>query len=133
MRHGFSKRRLNRTVEHRKSMFRTMACSLVEHERIKTTLPKAKELRPIIEKLVTLARADTLHARRLLLSRLHNNKAASKKLCKEIAPRFMNRQGGYTRILKAGFRYGDAAPMAIIEFVNRSNINSESTNKKEEA
>lgn len=131
MRHGFSKRRLNRTVEHRKSLFSSMACSLVEHERIKTTLPKAKELRPIIEKLVTLARADTLHARRLLLSRLHNNKSVSKKLCKEIAPRFMNRPGGYTRILKAGFRYGDAAPMAIIEFVNRSDINSNSGTKEE--
>ena len=132
MRHGFSKRRLNRTPEHRKSMFGSMACSLVEHERIKTTLPKAKELRPIIEKLVTLARADSLHARRLLLSRLHNNKAVSKKLCKDIAPRFANRQGGYTRIMKAGFRYGDAAPMAIIEFVTKSSsTNNESITKEE--
>ena len=80
--------------------------------------------------MVTLARTDTLHARRLLLSRLHNNKLVSKKLCKEIAPRFMNRNGGYTRILKAGFRYGDAAPMAIIEFVNRSNVNNEEGTKE---
>ena len=130
MRHGFAKRRFNRTVSHRQSMFRSMSCSLIEHERIKTTLPKAKDLRPIIEKLVTLARNDSLHARRLLLSRLHNNKAAVKKLYDVIVPRFATRPGGYTRILKSGFRYGDAAPMAVIEFVG-NNASSEVTEKQE--
>ena len=119
MRHGISKRKFNRPTAHRISMFRTMACSLIEHERIKTTLPKAKDLRPIIEKLVTIAKSNTLHARKLVLSRLHNNVNAMKKLCDSIAQRCKNRNGGYTRILKTGFRYGDAAPMAIIEFVDR--------------
>lgn len=123
MRHGFAKRRFNRTVGHRQSMFRSMSCSLIEHEKIKTTLPKAKDLRPIIEKLITLARDNSLHARRLLLSRLHNNRAIVKKLCDVIAPRFASRPGGYTRILKSGFRYGDAAPMAVIEFVDRQQVN----------
>ena len=119
MRHGISKRKFNRPTAHRISMFRTMACSLIEHERIKTTLPKAKDLRPIVEKLVTIAKSNTLHARKLVLSRLHNNVSAMKKLCDSIAQRCKNRNGGYTRILKTGFRYGDAAPMAIIEFVDR--------------
>lgn len=118
MRHGFTKRRLNRTSSHRKAMFKAMACSLIEHEQIKTTLPKAKELRPIVEKLITMAKKNSLHARRMLVSKLQSNKVV-KKLFDDIAPRFANRNGGYIRIMKAGFRYGDAASMAIIEFVER--------------
>lgn len=118
MRHGFVKRRLNRTSSHRKAMFKAMACSLIEHEQIKTTLPKAKELRPIVEKLITMAKKNSLHARRMLVSKLQSNKTV-KKLFDDITPRFANRNGGYIRIMKAGFRYGDAAPMAIIEFVER--------------
>lgn len=118
MRHGFARRRLNRTSSHRRAMFRAMSCSLIEHEQIKTTLPKAKELRPIVEKLITIAKKDSLHARRILISRLQSNKVV-KKLFDEISPRFANRNGGYIRIMKAGFRYGDAAPMAVIEFVER--------------
>ena len=120
MRHGITKRKFNRPTAHRISMFKTMACSLIEHERIKTTLPKAKDLRPIIEKIVTVAKPNTLHARKIVLSKLHNNVRAMKKLCDDIAQRCKNRNGGYTRILKAGFRYGDVAPMAIIEFVDSS-------------
>lgn len=119
MRHGFAKRRLNRSSEHRQSMFKSMACSLIEHEKITTTLPKAKELRPIIEKIITLAGENSLHSKRLVLSRLHNNRSIAKKLCEDVAPRLVKRKGGYTRIIKAGFRYGDAAPMAIIEFVDK--------------
>jgi large subunit ribosomal protein L17 len=118
MRHGFAKRRLNRTSSHRKAMFRAMSCSLIEQEQIKTTLPKAKELRPIVERLITMARKNSLHARRMAISRLQSNKVVA-KLFDDIAPRFSNRPGGYIRIMKAGFRYGDAAPMAIIEFVER--------------
>lgn len=118
MRHGFAKRRLNRTSSHRKAMFKAMACSLIEHEQIKTTLPKAKELRPIVEKLITMAKKNSLHARRMLVSKLQSNRTV-KKLFDDITPRFANRNGGYIRIMKAGFRYGDAAPMAIIEFVER--------------
>jgi large subunit ribosomal protein L17 len=99
-------------------MFANMAGSLVEHEQIKTTLPKAKELRPIVEKMVTLARRGDLHARRLLASRL-KDEAHVAKLMDVLGPRYQDRQGGYVRILKAGFRYGDMAPMAIIEFVDR--------------
>ena len=118
MRHGFTKRRLNRTSSHRKAMFRALSCSLVEHEQIKTTLPKAKELRPIVEKLITMAKGGSLHARRMAVARLQNNNVV-KKLFEELAPRFSNRAGGYTRIMKAGYRYGDSAPMAVIEFVER--------------
>ena len=118
MRHGFSKRRLNRTSSHRKALFKALSCSLIEHEQIKTTLPRAKELRPIIEKLITMARGGSLHARRMAVSRLQNNKVV-KKLFDDLAPRFAKRPGGYTRIMKAGYRYGDSAPMAIIEFVER--------------
>ena len=118
MRHARGYRRLNRTHEHRKSLFKNMAASLVEHEQIKTTLPKAKELRPIVEKMVTLARRGDIHARRLLGSRLHDE-AAVAKLVDVLAPRYAERTGGYVRILRAGFRYGDMAPMAIIEFVDR--------------
>ena len=118
MRHARGYRRLNRTHEHRKSMFKNMAGSLIVHEQIKTTLPKAKELRPIVEKMVTLAKRGDLHARRLLASRLHDD-AAVAKLIDVLAARYADRQGGYVRIMKAGFRYGDMAPMAIIEFVER--------------
>ena len=118
MRHRAGYRKLNRTHSHRKAMFANMACSLIEHEQIKTTLPKAKELRPIVEKLVTLGKRGDLHARRLAVSKM-GQEPAVKKLFSAIAERYKDRQGGYTRIMKAGFRYGDMAPMAIIELVDR--------------
>ena len=111
-------RKLNRTKEHRKALFMNLAQALVKHEQITTTLPKAKELRPIVEKLVTLARKDTLHARRQVISQLQDKKLAD-KLFTTLAERYKERPGGYTRIMKAGFRYGDMAPLAIIEFVDR--------------
>jgi large subunit ribosomal protein L17 len=123
MRHGFAKRRLNRTSSHRKAMFRAMACSLLEHEQIKTTLPKAKELRPVVEKIITMARKGTLHARRMAIARLQKELVV-KKLFDDIVHRFKNRPGGYVRIIKAGFRYGDAAPMAVIELVDRKGVDS---------
>jgi len=119
MRHGFKGRRFARSVSHRKSMFANLAVSLIEHEQIVTTLPKAKDLRPIVEKLVTLAKKGGLAARRQLVAELQNNEAAAKKLFDVIGPRYKDRAGGYTRVLKAGFRYGDAAPVALIEFVDR--------------
>jgi len=118
MRHKRGYRRLNRTHEHRKALFANMSGSLIEHEQIKTTLPKAKELRPIIEKLITLAKRGDLHARRLALSRLKQDMHVS-KLFDVLGERYKDRKGGYTRVLKAGFRYGDMAPMAIIELVDR--------------
>ena len=118
MRHGSGHRKLNRTHEHRKAMFANMACSLIEHEQIKTTLPKAKELRSYIEKLITLGKRGDLHARRLVASRIKQDEPV-KKLFDTLAPRYKERNGGYTRVLKAGFRYGDMAPMAIIELVDR--------------
>jgi len=118
MRHANGHRRLNRTTSHRKAMFANMAGSLIEHEQIRTTLPKAKELRPIVEKLITLAKRGDLHARRLAASRL-NDEALARKLFEVLGPRYAERSGGYARILKAGFRYGDMAPMAIIELVDR--------------
>lgn len=118
MRHARGYRRLNRTHEHRKALFSNMAGSLIEHEQIKTTLPKAKELRPIIEKLITLGKRGDLHARRQAAAQLKQDKDVA-KLFDVLGPRFKDRQGGYVRILKAGFRYGDMAPMAIIEFVER--------------
>jgi len=118
MRHGHGPRKLGRTAEHRKAMLANMACSLIEHEQIKTTLPKAKELRPYIEKLITLAKRGDLHARRLAVSKLRHDGPAV-KLFGPIAERYKERNGGYTRVLKAGFRYGDMAPMAIIELVDR--------------
>jgi len=118
MRHARGYRRLNRTHEHRKAMFANMAGSLIEHEQIKTTLPKAKELRPIIEKLITLGKRGDLHARRQAASQLKQD-AYVAKLFEVLGPRYAERQGGYVRVLKAGFRYGDMAPMAIIEFVDR--------------
>lgn len=118
MRHGNSGRKLNRTASHRKALFANMAASLIEHEQIVTTLPKAKELRPIVEKLVTLGKRGNLHARRQAISQIRNE-AMAKRLFDEIAPRYGDRNGGYLRIMKAGFRFGDNAPMAVIEFVDR--------------
>ena len=118
MRHGKSGRRLGRTVSHRKALFTNMAASLIEHEQITTTLPKAKELRPIVEKLVTLGKRGDLHARRQAISAT-GSEAAAKRLFDIIAPRYATRNGGYLRIMKAGFRHGDNAPMAVIEFVER--------------
>ncbi|MEL7274832.1 MAG: 50S ribosomal protein L17 [Pseudomonadota bacterium] len=118
MRHGNGYRKLNRTHEHRKAMFANMAASLIEHEQIKTTLPKAKELRRIIDKLITLGKRGDLHARRLAHAQIKQD-AAVRKLLDELGPRYKERNGGYSRVLKAGFRYGDMAPMAIIELVDR--------------
>ncbi|MEM8958266.1 MAG: 50S ribosomal protein L17 [Pseudomonadota bacterium] len=118
MRHARGYRRLNRTHEHRKALFANMAGSLIEHEQIKTTLPKAKELRRVAEKLITLAKRGDLHARRQAASRLKQD-AYVAKLFEVLGPRYADRNGGYVRVLKAGFRTGDMAPMAIIEFVDR--------------
>ena len=118
MRHGNSGRKLNRTSSHRMAMFANMAASLIEHEQIVTTLPKAKELRPIVEKLVTLAKRGDLHARRTAVSRIRND-AMVRKLFETLGPRYAERNGGYTRELKAGFRYRDNAAVAVIEFVDR--------------
>lgn len=119
MRHRLSGRKLNRTSAHRKAMFRNMAVALLKHEQIKTTLPKAKELRGIVDRLVTLGKRGTLHTRRQALSRLNNDTVITEKLFATLAPRYADRDGGYTRVLRAGFRYGDDAPMAIIELVDR--------------
>ena len=118
MRHRLSGRKLGRTSAHRKALFANMAGSLIEHEQIKTTLPKAKELAPHVEKLITLGKRGDLHARRQAFAELRDN-AMVEKLFSTIAERYGSRQGGYTRIMKAGFRYGDAAPMAVIELVDR--------------
>ncbi|MBT3832910.1 MAG: 50S ribosomal protein L17 [Gammaproteobacteria bacterium] len=118
MRHRKSGRQLNRNSSHRKAMFRNMACSLIEHEVIRTTVPKAKELRRVAEPLITLAKSDSVANRRLAFSRMRS-KAAVGKLFSEIGPRYQERPGGYTRILKCGFRAGDAAPMAFVELVDR--------------
>ncbi len=118
MRHARGYRRLNRTHEHRKALFANLAGSLIEHEQIKTTLPKAKEIRPIVEKLITLAKRGDLHARRQAGAFLKEDKDVA-KLFEVLGPRYKDRAGGYIRVLKAGFRYGDMAPMAIVEFVER--------------
>ena len=124
MRHGVAQRKLNRTHEHRKAMFANMACALIKHEQITTTLPKAKELRPIVEKLVTMAKyaekndTKALHLRRLAIARIRD-KDMAKKLFDTLGPRYAERDGGYIRIMKAGYRYGDNAPLAVIEFVDR--------------
>ena len=118
MRHRKSGRRLGRNSSHRKAMFRNMAASMLMHETIKTTLPKAKELRRVVEPLITLAKEDSVANRRLAFDRLRD-KAAVGKLFTEIGPRCQERPGGYVRIMKAGFRYGDNAPLAVIEFVDR--------------
>lgn len=118
MRHGMSGRKFSRTTSHRLAMFSNMANALIKHEQIKTTLPKAKDLRPIVEKLITLGKKGGLANKRLAYAELRDN-AVVDKLFTVIAERYKGRPGGYTRVLKAGFRYGDNAPMAIIEFVDR--------------
>jgi large subunit ribosomal protein L17 len=118
MRHGLSGRKLNRTSAHRKAMFGNMAVALLKHEQITTTLPKAKELKPIADKLITLGKRGNLHARRQVMSMLHD-RTVTEKLFTTLAERYAARQGGYTRVLKSGFRHGDAAPMALIELVDR--------------
>ena len=118
MRHGYRGRRFNRSSEHRKAMFANMSAALIKHEQIITTLPKAKDLRPVIEKLITLSKRGDLHARRLAISQIRDE-AMVKKLFDVLGPRYKERPGGSTRVLKAGFRYGDNAPMAVIELVDR--------------
>ena len=118
MRHGMAGRKLNRRSQHRIAMFANMATALIKHEQIKTTLPKAKDLRPIVEQLITLGKKGGLANRRLAIARLRDEEQV-KKLFDVLAKRYAKRAGGYTRVLKAGLRYGDAAPMAIIEFVDR--------------
>ena len=118
MRHGFAGRRFSRSSSHRKAMFANLAGSLIEHEQIVTTLPKAKDLRPIVEKLVTLGKRGDLHARRQVIAQI-GNEGVVKRLFETIAPRYATRNGGYLRIMKAGFRQGDNAAMAVIEFVDR--------------
>ncbi len=118
MRHANSGRKLNRTASHRKAMFANMAAALIKHEQIITTLPKAKELRPIVDKLITLAKRGDLHARRQAIARIRDKDQVG-KLFDVLGPRYKERNGGYSRVLKAGFRYGDSAPMAVIELVDR--------------
>jgi large subunit ribosomal protein L17 len=118
MYHGHAKRRFGRTHEHRKAMFANMSQALIKHEQIVTTLPKAKDLRPIVEKLVTLGKRGDLHARRQAIAQIKDVELVG-KLFSVLAPRYKERHGGYIRVLKAGFRYGDNAPMAVIEFVDR--------------
>lgn len=118
MRHGFKGRRFSRSVSHRKSMFANLSVSLIEHEQIVTTLEKAKDLRPIVEKLVTLGKRGDLHARRQVIAQIGNEDVV-KRLFDVVAPRYATRNGGYLRIMKAGFRRGDNAAMAVIEFVDR--------------
>ena len=117
MRHGNGRRKLNRTHSHRQAMLANMAASLIEHEQIKTTLPKAKEIRPYVERLITLGKRGDVHARRLARSKLKTDAAVTKLF--ELAQRYADRPGGYTRIMKAGFRYGAAAPMAVMEMMDR--------------
>ena len=118
MRHGKVHRKFNRTAEHRKAMFANLCAALIKHEQIVTTLPKAKDLRPIVEKLVTLGKKGGLHARRQAIAEMRDV-AQVKKLFEVIGPRYKDRNGGYTRVLKAGFRHGDSAPVAVIELVDR--------------
>jgi large subunit ribosomal protein L17 len=118
MRHGYAHRKLGRTTAHRTSLFANMSASLIKHEQIVTTLPKAKELRPFVEKLVTLAKRGDLHARRIAISKVRDVDQVG-KLFATLGPRYAGRNGGYLRVLKAGFRHGDNAPMAVIEFVDR--------------
>jgi large subunit ribosomal protein L17 len=118
MRHGKVYRKFNRTAEHRRAMFANMCAALIKHEQITTTLPKAKDLRPVVEKLVTLGKRGSLHSRRQAIAELRDV-AMVRKLFDVLAPRYQERHGGYTRIIKAGFRYGDNAPLAVIEFVDR--------------
>ncbi|MEM6462864.1 MAG: 50S ribosomal protein L17 [Pseudomonadota bacterium] len=118
MRHRKSGRKLNRTSSHRKAMFANMAASLIEHEQIVTTVPKAKEIRPVVEKLVTLGKRGDLHARRRAIAKIRDIEMV-RKLFDTIAPRYADRHGGYIRIMRAGFRKGDNAPLAVVEFVDR--------------
>ena len=118
MRHNLAHRKLNRTTAHRKAMLANMAASLIEHEQIVTTLPKAKEMKPYMDKLITLAKKGDLHARRQAIARIRNKDAVA-KLFEVMGERYAERNGGYTRVLKAGFRHGDNAPMAVIELVDR--------------
>lgn len=129
MRHNMSGRKLNRTKSHRKALFSNLACSLIEHEQITTTLPKAKDLRSFADKMITLAKKNTLAARRQALSFLRSEEVV-KKLFDTLATRYAKRNGGYTRVLKSGLRYGDCAPMAIIEFVDRD-VNAKGLRQKE--
>ena len=132
MRHGKSHRKLNRTSSHRKAMFKNMASSLLKHEIIRTTLPKAKELRKITEPLITLGKVSSVHNQRIAFGKLRDREIVS-KLFEEIGPRYNSRNGGYTRILKCGFRKGDNAPMAYIELVDRPEVSQESIEAKKEA
>ena len=118
MRHGFSRKKLNRTSEHRKALLMNMLNSLIKYEQIKTTLPKAKFLKPQADKIIPLGKKDSLQNTKLLISKLQDTNSAN-KVKKTLSKRYLNRKGGYTRIIKAGFRYGDKAPMAVIEFVDR--------------
>ena len=118
MRHGFANKKLNRTSEHRKALLKNMLNSLIKYEQIKTTLPKAKFLKPQADKIITLGKKDTLQTSKILISKLQDAKSAN-KVKKTLSKRYEKRSGGYTRIIKAGFRYGDNAPLAIIEFVDR--------------
>ena len=118
MRHGMANKKLNRTSEHRKALLKNMLNSLIKYEQIKTTLPKAKFLKPQADKIITLGKKDSLHNTKILISQLQDIKSAN-KVKKTLSKRYNTRNGGYTRIIKAGFRYGDKAPMAVIEFVDR--------------
>jgi len=119
MRHRMSGRKLNRTSAHRKAMFGNLAAALIKHEQIKTTLPKARELRSVVDRLITLGKRGDLNARRIAISRLHGDKQMAEKLFSTLSDRYQDRAGGYTRLIKSGFRYGDSAPMAILELVDR--------------
>ena len=128
MRHAMANKRLNRTSEHRKALLKNMLNSLIKYEQIKTTLPKAKFLKPQADKIITLGKKDTLQTTKILVSKLQDSKSAN-KVKKTLSKRYEKRKGGYTRIIKAGFRYGDNAPMAIIEFVDR-NVEAKRVDKK---
>ena len=131
MRHGLANKKLNRTSEHRKALLKNMLNSLIKYEQIKTTLPKAKFLRPQADKIITLGKKDTLQTTKMLVSQLQDIKSAN-KVKKTLSKRYSNRKGGYTRIIKAGFRYGDNAPMAIIEFVDRDKAAKKVDKKKKD-
>ena len=136
MRHKFGNRKLNRTSEHRKALIKNMLNSLIKYEQIKTTLPKAKVLKPVADKIITLGKKESLKNKKILISKLQDKKSAS-KVVKTLSKRYEKRNGGYTRIIKAGYRYGDKAPVAIIEFVDRDieakKIDKKKTDTKKEA
>ena len=131
MRHGFANKKLNRTSEHRKALLKNMLNSLIKYEQIKTTLPKAKFLKPQADKIITLGKKDSLHNTKILVSQLQDIKSAN-KVRKTLSKRYEKRSGGYTRIIKAGYRYGDNAPMAIIEFVDRD-LEAKKVDKKKKS